>query len=236
MGWRDRLLGGAEAARRERLRSLIAARRRMVDQPYAGVPGSNPSYRVVPRGRAVPIDAATQAEVSAALQTALAGTAARAEVNKGSAVGVFATHPGMGDTLGVVTYPELGYAIRRHEVMHGLNHAAMQGVPGMPLASRVIASLPAGLARPLDEAVASRVGGKPVLDVPWNVYADRYRKEGSMQAARVAQALYAAQQARNAARAAGRVVTDNPTATAAALATGGGVLYGLSLEDDPSGQ
>lgn len=208
----------------------------MVDQPYAGVPGSNPSYRVVPRSPVATMETATPVDAAAQWKTAAAAMDARDLVDAGAAGGVFTTRPGMGDTLGVVTYPELGYGIRRHEVMHGLNHAAMQGVPGMPLASRVIASLPSGLARPLDEAVASRVGGKPVLDVPWNVYADRYRKEGNMQAARVAQALYAAQQARNAARAAGRVVTDNPAAAAAALATGGGVLYGLSLEDDPSGQ
>jgi hypothetical protein len=142
----------------------------------------------------------------------------------------------------LVVYPDARYAsasprnLRRHEVMHAYNHAARQGAGGMPMASRVLAKLPEGLARPLDEIVASRVGGKAALDIPWDFYASHYSSQGNMQAARVAQALYAAQQARNAARAAGRVVTDNPTATAAALATGGGVLYGLSLEDDPSGQ
>ena len=223
------------------LRKLLAARRQMVDAPYwqrfdgVDLPGGGwmPTKRRIEASPVARDGSGLEFQDEAFLRQLTSETLeGRPEVN-----GFF-----MPD-YALVAYPDAHRAlagsdprgIRRHEVMHAYNHAARQGVSGMPLASRVLAQFPEGLARPLDEMVASRAGGKAALDIPWDYYASHYLAEGNAQAARVARALHAAQQARNAARAAGTFAADHPAAAAAALATGGGLLYGLSLEDDLNG-
>jgi len=92
--------------------------------------------------------------------------------------------------------------------------------------------MPEMFRRPLDEIVASRVGGKPLMEIPWGVYAERFADIGQVGAANVARSLHAAQVAREAAGRAGRLAADNPMATGATLGGGGTLLYGLMSGDD----
>jgi len=103
---------------------------------------------------------------------------------------------------GLVVYPDKHnatsvnpYGTRRHEVMHGYNHAARMGAKDLPLMSRVASAVPHALSRPLDELIAQRVGGRAFMEIPWDWYANQYATEGSAGAARVARALSAAQNA-----------------------------------------
>lgn len=229
MGWRDRLLGGAEAARRERLRSLIAARRRMVDQAIqpSGVTRSvRTADGQLPRPVFPGMQDSTLLRVSEGLVLdTLAADAAKQMADDPRILGHFFPMPSNTGPLGVVSYRPGMPAVRRHEVMHGYNKAAREGVPGMPLAARMVASLPQNAAVPFDEMVATRVDGTRIMDVPWREYAVRYRKQGNPQAARIAEALHAAQRA-------GRLASDNPIATGATIGGGGTLLYGLMSGDD----
>jgi|LakMenEpi03Aug12_release.lakeMendotaPanAssembly.Ray.scaffolds.fasta_scaffold433270_1 hypothetical protein len=226
------------------IRKLLAARRQMVDAPYRqrfdGV--DLPDGGWMPTNRRIEPRIVARDGSGLELQDdAFLRLLTREILEKDPDTAGLYTAGFYAPEYHLVAYPDAKYtsgsprSLRRHEVMHAYNHAARQGVAGMPLASRVLAKLPGGLARPMDELVASRVGGKAALDVPWDFYANKYLAEGNSQAARVARALHAAQKARNAARSAGRAAAENPGITAAALGTGGGVLYGLSLEDDPNG-
>lgn len=132
---------------------------------------------------------------------------------------------------GLVVYPDKRNAtfgnphgIRRHEVMHGYNHAARMGAKDLPLMSRVASAVPHALSRPLDELIAQRVGGRAFMEIPWDHYANQYAAEGSAGAARVARALIAAQ---NAGRLGGRAIdfaVDHP----GLLGAGVGAAYTLN--------
>lgn len=155
----------------------------------------------------------------------LAADAAKQMADDPRIMGHFFPMPANTGPLGVVSYRPGMPAVRRHEVMHGYNQAAREGVPGMPLASRLAAKLPSDMAVPFDEMIATRAGGKRIMDVPWGYYADRYRKQGNNQAARIAEALHASQRA-------GKAVADNPMATGAGLVGGSALLYGLMSGED----
>jgi hypothetical protein len=92
---------------------------------------------------------------------------------------------------------------RRHEVTHGLNHAAERDGRGLPLAARLTGALQsqgrgtyAGqLGRVMDELVAQRAGGRSFKDIPWHVYGEMYSAQGDNVAARIAYGLDGAQRA-----------------------------------------
>ena len=140
--------------------------------------------------------------------------------------------------VGVASYPsgvpnaELARNVRRHEIMHGYNEAARQGFEGLPFASRLTASLPRPLSIPVDEMVAQGVGGTRALDVPWGVYAEKYAAGGELGAARVARALEAAQKARQLGGQAAQFTKDHPVLTGAGVGTMYLLQQALAAEEE----
>ena len=212
---------------------LLAARRKMVDAPYRRVFKGEE----LPNGGWVPTMTSVYANPVARDGTGLLfedeaflrGLTNRYLEDRPEVHGFYMPE------YNLVSYPAKYSAsgpdarkVRRHELMHAYTEAARQGQPGMPIASRLVASIPGDLSRPFDEILATRADGRPILDVPWDYYASHYARDGATQAARVARALHAAQVARDAAKDAGRLAAENPVQTAAAIGTTGGVLYGLS--------
>jgi hypothetical protein len=191
------LLGyGAEPA--GSIAPMIAARRRIVDQPVETVflPGDDKPVKVPAKLRYRQDRGLVSAEDQhILLDQAIGGLS---DVNLGS-IGVFAPTVGTkGGFLGVAVYPSDARSTRRHEIMHGYNLAARRGMPGMPLPSRAIAAIKGGypmatfrggVATALDELAAQRAGGTSFADVPWHIYADLYRQWNAPWAARTAQAL-----------------------------------------------
>jgi hypothetical protein len=240
MGRREELLRRLMGlpSRSDNVRNMLAARRRMVDVPYKkGFDGID-----LPEGGWIPtkrrIDASPVARGVPALATwrkDLLAEYVRETLDKNpSWAGFYAP------AFNTVVYPDASNAaygrshrtIRRHEVMHGFNQAARDGVSGMPISSRLIAKLPENVAIPLDEMIATRAGGDRILDVPWAKYAETYRKQGDNRAARIADALHAAQVAGRRGGQLVRKAADNPMATGAGLVGGSALLYGLMSGDD----
>lgn len=156
--------------------------------------------------------------------------------------GMFAPTRNTANVVGLVAYKDRGIPgipasdprpTRRHELMHAYNEAARRGHQNLPLASRAVGWLgdnnantwrgAAGMI--LDESVATRVGGRPLLDVPWDVYAQQFRKGGLTKAAALADGLHGAQRAT-------KFVGDHPTAISAAAGTGIGLGYALAPPSD----
>ena len=233
MGRREELLRRLMGlpSRSDNVRNLLAARRRMVDAPYKqSVVGID-----VPNEGWVPIR--LRRDASPVRRSGQPMGPKEEEFLADYVQETFDGHPSWdgfyGPAFNIVVYPDAAnraYGLspritRRHEVMHGYNQAARDGVPGMPISSRLLATLPEGMARPLDEMIATRAGGERILEVPWDTYAETYRKQGNLQAARIAGALHASQRA-------GRAVADNPMATGAGLVGGSALLYGLMSGED----
>jgi hypothetical protein len=130
--------------------------------------------------------------------------------------GLFSHNPDVYEKTGIVGsvfYPANNRSVRRHEVMHGYNHAAMLGVEGMPWQSRAVAALDRvpGLGPVADEMVARMAGGeRPFSDVPWDWYSQHYAAGGLPSAARVAGVLDRVQ----------KVTADPRTPMRVGLATG----------------
>lgn len=238
--WDDliRITGMASQPNPGRLRAMLAARRAMVDQQL--LPGNVPQLRsrspdtahmAQDRDLWPQLDTSDTASFGARLgkymdqvgdneRVRLMAENARTVIDNG-ALGVFSTMPER-SPLGVVTYRAGDRATRRHEVMHGYNEAALRGYEGMPAASRVIGWLnqsPYGrpLGRVLDEAVAQRVGGASLADIPWHAYASTYSNQGDVLAARIAQSMEVIRQLQH-------EIKSHPERVAAAI--GGGAAVG----------
>jgi len=167
-----------------RVRKLLAARRAMVDMPYRYLDAGGAQYRALePR----PNDAPPLAQY------------AENALKSDGWDGVFVHSPEFYQdtgTIGGLVYPVGNRPVRRHEVMHGYNRAAMLGVEGMPWQSRAVAALNRvpGLGPVADEMVARIAGGsKPFSDVPWDEYQRLYSANGMDAAARVAGMLHRVQ-------------------------------------------
>lgn len=238
-----------------RVPALMAARRRIIDQPmvpsyYSGtlVPDAliartddlatlldgSDSLAVNPQAmRLAPLEY-DWGEASRLLDAAELGAN---EVIAQRAFGTFVPARGA-PYVGVASYPsgvpnaELARNVRRHEIMHGYNEAARQGFEGMPFASRLTASLPRPLSIPVDEMVAQGVGGTRALDVPWGVYAEKYAAGGELGAARVARALEAAQKARQLGGQAAQFAQEHPYLTGAGLGTAYLLPQALAAEEE----
>ena len=243
MGRREEILRRLMGSRSDNVRNLLAARRRMVDQPMVptGEQSLTPASLIArsPEAAAAVREADELRWMNLGSHLGDAASAGARPIMEGKVGGTFAKTP-MDEigVLGVVSYPVgvpnqgLARDIRRHEVMHGYNEAAHQGMEGMPLWSRVTGSMPRAIRRPLDEVVATRVGGQKYTDINWDWYAKLYEGQGQLDAARVARALHAAQVA---GRRGGQVVrkaADNPMATGAGLVGGSTLLYGLMSGED----
>lgn len=216
-----------------RIPAMLAARRRIIDQPM--VPSALDESRLVPDAlvaRADDIAPLINGSVNNADRLRQAALSVVADIGAkpitaGEFVGSFTGVPmDKAGFLGVVSYPsgastDLARNIRRHEIMHGYNEAARQGMEGMPLSSRLVAAMPRALSRPLDELIAQRVGGASFSEIPWGAYVSQYAQEGQSGAAAVARGLQAAQVA-------GRYA---PYIAAGAVGTGM-LAYGLSQDDD----
>jgi hypothetical protein len=229
----------AKGSRESQVRSMLAARRRMVDQHM--VPAAGEALRPgglvgrSPEAKQLVQNAELMSEFGSGHKSRL-GNRARlgAEpILAHQAAGTFTNSP-LDETgfLGVVSYPKdvpnvsMARNIRRHEVMHGYNEAARQGMEGMPLWSRVTGSMPSAVRRPLDELVAQSAGGDKFMDINWDWYAKLYADQGQQDAARVARAMQAAQLARRAAEFAG----EHPVLLGAGV--GGGYLMKKALAEE----
>lgn len=132
----------------------------------------------------------------------------------------------------LVAYPDASTApsalnalgIRRHEVMHAYNAAARQGGEGLPFWSRVVANTPRPIARPLDELIAQRAGGRAFQDIPWDYYANRYAEENQLGASRIARGMDATTRA-------AQLAAANPVTVGVAAGGLGFMGYGLAQED-----
>jgi|688.fasta_scaffold248527_1 hypothetical protein len=190
-----------------RIRKLLAARRAMVDLPYRSLDAGDLKYRALeptPRIRPVPYDADPLVQY--------AEDALKADGWEGLFVHSPEIYQDKG-TIGAVVYPVGDRNVRRHEVMHGYNRAAMLGVDGMPWQSRAVAALDRvpGLGLVADEMVARMAGGsRPFADVPWDAYQRSYAEQGKDAAARIAGLLHGVQ----------RVADDPRTPMRVGLATG----------------
>ena len=204
------LLGLAPAAPPPgRIPAMLAARRRIIDQPM--VPSVLEAEKLVPDALVARPGPVMDQYLSGSFDDDPLWNQAllhRAELGAENIVagrwaGSFVDAPlKAAGYLGVASYPKdvpnasLARNVRRHEIMHGYNTAARQGLEGMPLSSRLVASAPSALSRPLDELAAQRAGGAAFMDIPWGAYAGQYAAAGELGAARVARALEAAQRAR----------------------------------------
>jgi hypothetical protein len=228
------LLGLAPAAPPPgRIPAMLAARRRIIDQPM--VPSALDESRMVPDAlvaRAEDITPLVSGSVNKADWLRRAAINAVADIGAkpitaGEFLGSFTGVPmDKAGFLGVASYPrgagtDLSRNIRRHEVMHGYNEAARQGAEGLPFWSRVVAATPQAISRPLDELVAQRAGGASFSEIPWGTYASQYANEGQRGQAAVARGLQAAQVA-------GRYA---PYLAGGAVGTGM-LAYGLSQDDE----
>jgi len=236
MGRREEILRRLMGSRSDNVRNLLAARRRMLDQAVTPS-GVTRAVRTVdgqlPRPAFPGMENSTLLRVAEGLALdTLAADAAKQMADDPRIMGHFMPMPSNTGPLGVVSYRPGMPDVRRHEVMHGYNQAAREGVPGMPLASRLAAKLPRDMAVPFDEMIATRAGGERIMDVPWGYYADRYRKQGNNQAARIAGALHAAQVAGRRGGQFVRKAAANPMATGAGLVGGSALLYGLMSGED----
>lgn len=210
------LLGHAPSAPPPgRIQSMLAARRRIIDQPMVegiATDGLVPDALVSRRSGANPYPAGD-------LPWEVADMGAQ-PVKSGDALGTFYYAPADGDFLGVATYPKSGgYDTRRHEIMHGYNEAARRGYAGMPFWSRAVGASPDFISIPLDELIAQRAGGTAFMDIPWSVYASLYAQGGQAGAARTARALEAAQMARRVGGQAVEFAGDHPVLLGAGLGT-----------------
>ena len=228
MGKYDALLLRLAPQSRSNLPAMLAARRAIIDQPM--VPAVGAVNKLVPDALVARspelqrvIDAPSAAIdqwSSKAIQNAAERGAA--PIVESRWAGTFADNadPIAQDWVGVASYPHgvpnaaAAREVRRHEIMHGYNHAARRGFEGLPFWSRVVGNAPGAIARPLDELIAQRAGGAGFMDIPWDSYARTYASDGSPGAARVARVLQAAQAARRAA--------DDPTVRQVALGVGVG--------------
>lgn len=213
-----------------RIPAMLAARRRIIDQPM--VPALDGSERLVPDAlvaRSGALDQVLSGRFDDVSPEWREGVLRRADLGAENIVagrwnGSFVEDPLIG---GVASYPRgvpnagLARNIRRHEIMHGYNAAARQGMDGMPLSSTLAAAMPRALSTPLDELIAQRVGGAAFSEIPWGLYAGQYAQEGQAGAAAVARGLQAAQVA-------GRYA---PYLAAGAVGTGM-LAYGLSQDDE----
>ena len=228
MGRREEILRRLMGSRSDNVRNMLAARRRMLDQkitPAGPQLIARTADRKLPRPVFPGLENSQAAYLGEGLVAAtLAEGAAERLAKDRRLAGIFVPMDDSGP-LGVVSYRPGMTGTRRHEVMHGYNQAARQGVPGMPLPSRLISKLPRSVAVPFDEMIATRAGGDRIIDVPWDYYAKGYREKGHLAAARIAEALHASQRA-------GRAVADNPMATGAGLVGGSALLYGLMSGED----
>lgn len=243
MGRREELLMRLMGSRSNNVRNMLAARRRMVDQPMVptGERSLTPAALIArsPEATAAVREAEELQGMNLGSHLGDAASAGARPIMDGKVVGTFAKTP-LEDVgvLGVVSYPSgipnqgRARGIRRHEVMHGYNEAAHQGMDGMPIWSRVTGSMPRAIRRPLDEVVATRVGGMKYADINWDWYAKLYESQGQLDAARVARALHAAQVAGHRGGQLVRKAADHPMATGAVIGGGGTLLYGLMSGED----
>lgn len=212
-----------------RIPAMLAARRQMVDAPYIqkfdGVDlpdgGWMPTKRHI---RAKPI-ARDGTVLGLEEEAALGAAVSKLLVDNPGFQGVYDPN------YWLVVYPDASqaravpgaYNTRRHEVMHGLNHAAMLDGRGLPLSARLTAALRSSgeqtyagqLGRVMDELVAQRAGGASFSRIPWGAYSKYYAKTGSPVSARIAGGLGSVQRA-------GRAAVDR-----APYLTGGAVSAGL---------
>lgn len=187
-----------------RLQAMLKARRAMVDAPYtqkfAGIEHADGSWEptsrkvfVSPVARdgsgLLPEDAAFLANNAAAYLEASPIT-----------LGFFEP------SHNLVAYPAKSGlrgspSIRRHEVMHGMSHAAASDGTGLPMAARMVGGLRSydpdsvfgqvGLV--LDELVAQQVGGTDFGNINWGYYANNYANRGKGIASRLARGMQGAQ-------------------------------------------
>lgn len=201
-----------------RIPAMLAARRAMIDMPYhtAGdaIVVHPPVRRLMATERPKMDELLSEVVADRAIETLASG-----------AQGAFAPMTQESAYVGLLSYPVGDRMTRKHELMHGYAEAAKQGLPGMPLGARMVASSPRFLADPLDEYLAMRADGTRFMDIPWGAYADDYRTRGQQGAARVAQGLHAAQKA-------GRFASDYAPYLAAGAVGTGMMAYGLSQDDD----
>lgn len=215
-----------------RVQAMLQARRRIIDQPM--VPSLTEAGKLVPDALVARADdlapliegGVNDADLLRRAAMQLRADAGAENIVAGRWGGSFVDAPlESAGYLGVASYPRnvpnasLARNIRRHEIMHGYNTAARQGLEGLPLSSQVVASLPQSLARPLDELVAQRVGGNSFMDIPWGDYASSYAEAGQTGAARTARALEAAQRARRLGGQAVEFVGDHPVLLGAGVGT-----------------
>ena len=234
------LVGGTPKA--SRVPALMAARRRIIDQPMVL---SADAQKLVPDALITRADDLAPLvdgsympdDWRVADDLARVAEAGARDVVADRAFGTFAKAPGA-PYLGVASYVSgvpnaaLARTARRHEIMHGYNEAARQGFEGLPFASRLTASLPRPLSIPVDEMVAQGVGGTRALDVPWGFYAERYAAGGELGAARVARALEAAQKARQLGGQAAQFTKDHPVLTGAGVGTMYLLQQALAAEEE----
>lgn len=246
------LVGGTPKA--SRVPALMAARRRIIDQPMVL---SADAQKLVPDALITRADdlaplvdgsglaanaeglrmAPLEYDWAEASRLSDAAELGANEVIAQRAFGTFVPARGA-PYVGVASYPsgvpnaELARNVRRHEIMHGYNEAARQGFEGLPFASRLTASLPRPLSIPVDEMVAQGVGGTRALDVPWGVYAEKYAAGGELGAARVARALEAAQKARQLGGQAAQFTKDHPVLTGAGVGTMYLLQQALAAEEE----
>lgn len=221
-----------------RIPAMLQVRRRIIDQPM--VPSVVEAEKLVPDAlvaRAEDLAPLIQGSVNHADLARRAGLNLRADLGADNIVagrwrGSFVDAPlESAGYIGVASYPKdvpnagLARSIRRHEIMHGYNEAARQGLEGLPLSSWLVAKTPPAISRPLDELVAQRVGGTAFMDIPWDKYARSYADEGQSGAARVAQGLHAAQRA-------GRFASDYAPYLAAGAVGTGLTAYALTQDDE----
>lgn len=201
-----RLLGKEKRA--SNVPGMLAARRQIIDQQIAPEGGrligrndqtrdvvdriaqkiENDTHYLMPSGReeSRAMNAALRVDDSAAMLKDM--------VDSGGSRGVYQglMHvPGdhNAGVLGVAAYRKGDSKVRKHEVMHGMNHAASLGYPGMPYMSRLVASNPLGLGRYLDELSATATGGVSELakkTATWPLYSMQYAREGDYASAAAA--------------------------------------------------
>lgn len=208
----------------DRIRAMLAARRRIVDNVVR--PNPDPlSSRVAVMGVLKPRSGEMRDLVSSILPEEVGAVRNKASdhlmpIWRGDVDGLFTNTPGT-HAIGVASYRAGDWPTRRHELMHGYTEAARRGYGGLPLSARVSASLPEGLGVVADELVAQRAGGTAFGDIDWGWYASFYAAQGNKSAAAAARAMQAVQKA-----------GDYAPYVAAGAAGTGLMAYGLSQEDD----